>query len=395
MRFNDFTQLALNMWKRGLRLGLPQQTVTLLGPPGIGKTSAARELANLMTQAVAASNELAEAIGCSQQSQAVSRVLDLSSMLPEDLNGLPFRTDRGTTEFAPHDWLFDLCRPGAFGVLCLDDLPAASPSMQVAARQISLERRVHEHRLAPGVFIVVTGNRREDKSSASTLPAHFRNSVMLLDIQPDPDDWHSWLASQPGANLMVSAYLRFRPKNFSMLPAQADSRGAFATPRTWAKLAQQLDVALERNCLVDVASGLVGEGAAAEFNKFCQIYSELESAEQVLADPKGTVPNPEKAFSRIDRMFAIVTALGEIAGRRTVSAKSRDARVKQAELMLLALAWVTQHQPEYVAAGLATYSGIAGAKGRTAVALASKNLRKAGNKQVLDLLKFTARAIGR
>jgi hypothetical protein len=270
VRYNKLNNLMFQMWLYSLESGEPQQTTCLLGPPGIGKTSSGRTLADAMQAQVTSDKALQKRIfgrtlsGDEDAPQAACVELDLSSMLPEDLNGLPFRQEvenadpdeavtQFVTRFAAHEWLHKLCSPSAYGVLILDDLPAAAPMMQVAARQISLERRVHDHRLSPNVFIIVTGNRREDKSAASTLPAHFRNSVFLTDVQLDVDEWAKWYGRNERRSPLIPAFLRWRLDKLSMLPKDADDRGAFATPRTWAKLGSLYTVAEATSSVLEVS----------------------------------------------------------------------------------------------------------------------------------------------
>lgn len=360
MRYNKLTDLMFKMWQSGLEREAPTTTITLLGSPGIGKTSTTRTLADNMQTAVRSNPKLAKLIFGERppkEPTAICRVLDLSSMLPEDLNGLPFR-DGQTTKFCAFDWLHEMCQPGAFGVLCLDDLPAAAPMMQVAARQISLERRIHDHHLSPGIFIVVTGNRREDKSAASTLPAHFRNSVLLLDVDIDVDEWAKWAGQQDHMHQVIPAYLRFKREHLSMLPKDSDKRGAFATPRTWAKLGAQFDVAESADCLFDVASGLVGEGVATSFNAFVKVRNNLVDPEKVFDNPEKALPNPDSMGSP-DKLVAMATALGEIAAHRHKHGKGKnksDAPLK----LLRALAWTTQSSREYCGAGVSTYIAVGG-----------------------------------
>ena len=134
MTFDNVVNCLFKMWVSSVEKGDKPQTVTLLGAPGIGKTSAARELSRRMTDHM-------KARGVERES--VCQVRDLSSSLPEDLGGLPFR-DGEMTKYAPQTWMAKVCDPDAYGVLVLDDLPAASTAVQVAARQISLEHRVHD-----------------------------------------------------------------------------------------------------------------------------------------------------------------------------------------------------------------------------------------------------------
>lgn len=357
MRYNTLVNLLFNMWQSAQADGTKTETVCLLGPPGTGKTSQGRELARLMTEARRADDPKA--------GEAICRELDLSSMLPEDLNGLPFRqavdnadpdvaSEQFLTRFAAHEWLHDLCKPGAYGVLVLDDLPAAAPMMQVAARQISLERRVHDHKLSDGVFIIVTGNRREDKSSASTLPAHFRNSVVLLDVSLDVDEWAQWYGRDEKRDPVVPAFLRFKMDKLSMLPKDADKRGAFPTPRTWAKLGSVYRVAKDNDCLFDVAQGLVGEGPAGEFTAFVQTRAELVDPETVFDDPEKALPNPEGTLDRPDKLVAMATALGEIGAMRSKNGKPKQKEEAPFKL-LKSVAWATEMNREYCGAAVSTF----------------------------------------
>lgn len=371
MKYNKLTNLMYKMWRTSLERRVAQQTVTLLGSPGIGKTSSNRSLCQMMTEAVRSDAALQKLIfGDNVPAtipEAISQELDLSSMLPEDLNGLPFRVSADNpsveaeeavgkafmTQFAAHEWLHRLCQPGAYGVLVLDDLPASAPMMQVAARQCALERRIHDHHISPGVFIIVTGNRREDKSAASTLPAHFRNSVLLLDVDLDIDEWASWYGTHEHLAPIVPAFLRFKQDRLSMLPKDADARGAFATPRTWAKLGSLYDVAEATDSTFDVASGLVGEGVATEFIAFCKVRAQLVDPEKVFDDPERALPNPD-SLGTPDKLVAMATALGEIGAKRTKFGTKKEK--EEAPIKLLrSLAWATRENREYCGTGVSTF----------------------------------------
>ncbi|MCI0557423.1 MAG: hypothetical protein MN733_02930 [Nitrososphaera sp.] len=351
MRYNKLNELMLAMWQSAMESGEDQQTVCLLGSPGIGKSSQGVTLAKRITDVVKANPRLVYGDKIPDKiPPAICRVLDLSSMLPEDLNGLPFR-DGSTTKFCAHTWLHEISQPNAYGVLVLDDLPAAAPMMQVAARQCSLERRIHDHRLAPGMFVIVTGNRREDKSAASTLPAHFRNSVCLLDVDLDIDEWAIWYGLSDNRHPVVPAFLRWKESLFSKLPADADTRGAFATPRTWTKLGTQYVVAEKTGTLLNVAEGLVGS-AAVEFCAFVKTRSELVDPHKVYDDPEKALPDPEKVLHSPDRNVAMMTGIAEVASREWKNAKPKD---KVPAKFLRAVAWASSHNREYCGAAVSTY----------------------------------------
>ena len=343
MNFDATVNTLFKMWTHAVESNKIPQTVTLLGAPGIGKTSAARELARRMTEYMAAK-------GVAHSS--VCQVRDLSSSLPEDLGGLPYR-DGTETKYAPQSWMAEICNPDAYGVLVLDDLPAASTAVQVASRQISLEHRVHDSHIARRVMVIVTGNRREDKSAASTLPAHFRNSVMMLTVEPDKKGWETWYYDQ-GFDALVTQFLVHRPSHFSQLPKDADGNGAFATPRTWSMLGSLIGVGRETGNLRDMAAGLIGEGVATELMAFELIRSELVDPSKVLADPEGALPNPRAVLSSPDRMIAMVCGLSDAAIAKANSGTKAGA--KAYEEYLKALAYVTEAGGrEYVSVSVTTF----------------------------------------
>ena len=343
MNFDSTVNTLFRMWTHAMEKGQKPQTVTLLGAPGIGKTSAARELSRRMT-------EYMNAKGVSHS--AVCQVRDLSSSLPEDLGGLPYR-DGAETKYAPQSWMATVCDKDAYGVLVLDDLPAASTAVQVASRQISLEHRVHDHHISNKVMVIVTGNRREDKSAASTLPAHFRNSVLLLPVEPDKKGWETWYHDQ-GYDALVTQFLTFRPSHFSQLPKDADANGAFATPRTWSMLGSLIAVGRETGTLRDMAAGLVGEGVTTELMAFELVRNELVDPMKVLADPENALPNPKATLNSPDKMIAMVTGLADAAITKANS--GTKAAPKAYEEYLKALAYVcAAGGNEYVSTSVTTF----------------------------------------
>lgn len=375
--FKQFVDYAFAHWLDSLKTGQPCKTLTLLGSPGIGKSSTAYALAKRMTDYVRANPDLIFKDGApdKEKIEAVCRILDFSSMLPEDLNGLPaIDKEKGVTTYCPQQWVHELVGPTAFGVVVQDDLPAAAPSMHTAGRQMALERRIHDHRFGPGVLILVTGNRREDKAGAHTLPSHFRNSVTLLSIAPDLDEWKKWYGRQPGHDGIISAFLTWQPGLFSKTPQDEDKVGAFPTPRQWTSLGRQFQgaKAAGNDVLFAVSSGVVGKGFATTFMGFVEVYSKLPDPDAVLDNPKGVIPNPSATLDEPSKQIGMTCALGEAAARRWKAGKGTDKNDIPLKLMR-ALAHVCDGVGEYSATGVQTFLDAGG--NLTAIAKIARDYR--------------------
>jgi hypothetical protein len=263
------------------------------GPPGIGKSAVARQIA----------------------SERGWKVIDFraSTRDPVALMGLP-NLAGDTTKWLVPDEFPQVARDGEKGILFLDELNAAPPSMMAAMFGLVLDRKVGDYTLPPGWRVIAAGNRQADKAAAQRMPTALANRFAHIDIEADTsaghDNVHVEHFNQLGVNPMLIAFLRFRPALIHQMPTN-DQR-AFPTPRSWEQAAKFIDKPPARR--LSLISGVVGEGSAAELEGFIRVYKNLPSLDLVLANPN-SAPVPEDPAAR----FAISAGLA-----RKVDARSFD-----------------------------------------------------------------------
>jgi MoxR-like ATPase len=106
---------------------------------------------------------------------------------PTDFNGLPVLHD-GRMRFAPPDWVY-LFEEHGQGILFLDELTTAPPTVQTALLRLVLERKVGAHSLPAGVRIVAAANPPDIAASGWELSPPLANRFVHLNWQLDGDTY--------------------------------------------------------------------------------------------------------------------------------------------------------------------------------------------------------------
>jgi MoxR-like ATPase len=151
-------------------------------------------------------------------------------MEPSDLRGIPFRSGE-LVEWAVPAILPDAERHGPEGVLFLDEITSAPPTVSAAAYQLILDRRLGAYEVPPGWAIFAAGNRQGDRGVTYSMPAPLANRFSHFEFEVNLDDWVAW-AYASRVDERVVAFLRFRPELlFDFDPAH--NPVAFPSPRSW------------------------------------------------------------------------------------------------------------------------------------------------------------------
>lgn len=243
--------------ERTMKVGRPAM---IWGPPGIGKS------------------ELIAEIGEEQNRP----VIDMRLLLldPTDIKGIPyFDPATKTMKWAqpadlPTDDYF------ANAILFLDEINAAPPSVQAAAYQLILNRRVGEYRLPKGVDMVCAGNRDSDKGVTYRMPSPLANRLIHFEMGTNFEDWQKWAIGNRIHADVVGFLSYHKQKLFNFDPKSPDK--AFATPRSWVFVSQLITDDLSDSMNTALVCGAVGEGLASEFAQHRKVAARMPKADDVL-----------------------------------------------------------------------------------------------------------------
>ena len=165
--------VTLSQAKKLIQCMAHEQSFLLLSPPGVGKSE-------MVYQAAAEAG-----LPC--------RSLLGTQIAPEDVSGIP-RIVGERSVFCPPRMLLPE-QPEPF-CLFLDELPACAPDVQKAFYSLLLERRLGEHALPAGTWVVAAGNRMQDRALVRAMSSALVNRVTILHLRVDADEWLAWAAQQ-------------------------------------------------------------------------------------------------------------------------------------------------------------------------------------------------------
>jgi hypothetical protein len=279
------TVTAIQARKSLLKAFKVQRPLFLWGPPGIGKS------------------ELVEGIANDLGGLMID--LRLGQMEPTDIRGIPFyNKDIGKMDWAPPVELPDEETAAQYPivVLFLDELNSAAPSVQSAAYQLILNRRIGKYRLPDNVVMVAAGNRESDKGVTYRMPTPLANRFIHQEMKVDFSSWQEWAVNNR-IHKDVVGYLSFAKQDLYDFDAKSASR-AFATPRSWTFVSQLLDDNSDDDTTMNLIAGTVGEGLAVKFMAHKKVAGKMPNPADILS---GKVKDLQ--VKEVSAMYSLVISM--------------------------------------------------------------------------------------
>ena len=263
-----------------------KRPIFLWGPPGIGKSDIVSQICDTFSN---------------------SHLIDIRLSLwePTDIKGIPyFDSNSGTMVWGAPSELptEEFAAQFDYIVLFLDEMNSAAPSVQAAAYQLILNRKVGTYKLPDNVMIVAAGNREADKGVTYRMPAPLANRFIHLELSVNFDDWFQWSVNN-NINTDVIGYLTFAKKDLYDFDPKSSSR-SFATPRSWSFVSELLDDDLDEATTTDLVAGAVGEGLAVKFMAHRKVAGMMPNPSDILS---GKVK--EMKSKEISAMYSLTVSL--------------------------------------------------------------------------------------
>jgi len=303
----------------------PRLVPMLVSSPGIGKSALAKQIA------------------------IANRLMLIDIRLPQcdptDLNGFPWMDQAtGKASYRPMD-MFPLAEdplPEGYAgwLLFLDEINAASKAVEVASYKILLDRMVGMHKLHERCLVMGAGNLKTDKAIVNSSGTAQQSRMVWLEIRACIKAWMKW-ADTHDIDHRVKSYLQFKPDMLHKFNPNHTDR-TFPCPRTWEFTSKIIKPwpDLERP-KVPVLAGTVGVGPSREFFSYCQIYRDIPSLDDILADPDhvrfGNEPSMHYALaglvsahlkpSTADKLIRFLSRLAadfQVSAMRSAIARDRE-----------------------------------------------------------------------
>jgi MoxR-like ATPase len=242
--------ITLGQAKKLVQCMAHEQSLLFLSPPGVGKSE-------MVYQAAAEAG-----LPC--------RSLLGTQIAPEDVSGIPRIVGERSVFCPPRVLLPETPEPFC---LFLDELPACAPDVQKAFYSLLLERRLGEHSLPRGTWVVAAGNRMQDRALVRSMSSALVNRVIILQLRVDADEWQAW-AAKNGIRADIRGFVSYMPDAL-MRPVPGEPV-PFSTPRAWALLSRALDLAEASGILTTATRRALAFGrvSAEDAAVFCALAEE-------------------------------------------------------------------------------------------------------------------------
>jgi hypothetical protein len=237
------------------------------------------------------------------------KVIDfrVSQCEPVDMQGYPGVLDGRMTFHIPEYFPIegDTIPDGYDGwLLFLDEFNSGNKQTEAAAYKLILDRAVYKYKLHSRCLIAAAGNLTTDRAIVNTQSTATTSRLTHYRMRVDHKVWVDWANAHEVDHRIISL-IKFKPELLHRFDTSTNEL-TFPCPRTWefaSKVITGKDII--NHITKTRLAGTIGEGAAVELATYSEIYQNLPTIEQILANPKSGWKLPKEP----SELYAVTTML--------------------------------------------------------------------------------------
>lgn len=310
-----------------------QRPIIVFGPPGVGKTAIAAQVAD-----EAGINFVSYSITHHTRQSA----LGLPYISTETFDGREYRvSDYTMSEIIAAVHRACAASGVAQGILFLDEVNCVSETLAPAMLQFLQFKTFGMHRLPEGWIIVCAGNPPEYNRAAREFDSALLDRIKRIDVEPDVGIWQDYAISH-GVHPAVTTFLQAKPASFYLV--RTDVTGPkLVTARGWEDLARMLQTYEQENIRVDadlVRQYLQDDQVAQEFFAYYELFSKYQDdykIAEILNGAAGEELVARAAQAHFDEHVALVGLLLDAVLERIHETAVRTEALELARADLTAL----------------------------------------------------------
>ncbi len=224
---------------------------------------------------------------------------------PTDYTGMPWaglsKDGIPRAEFLPFGDLRQLIEATRPTVCFIDDIGQAPILNQAALMQLIQQREVNGHRVSDHIVFCGATNDTSHLAGVQPMIEPLKSRwETIVEVEVDVDGWCRWALAN-GVPAEVIGFIRFRPELLCKFEPNRELRNT-PNPRTVARTG--LKWVANGILNHEVIAGGCGEGWAAEFGGWMQVWKAMPSIDRILVDPHNArVPDEPSA------RYAVASAL--------------------------------------------------------------------------------------
>lgn len=237
----------------------------------------------------------------------------LSTCLPEDLNGLPFKNNKNKAEYLPFDMFpleTDPIPEGYKGwLLFFDELSGAKMDVQIASYRIMLDREIGQHKIHKKCAIVAAGNNVTDNAGVEEMSTALASRLIHVSFDLTLEEWIFNFAIPNKIDPRIIGFLTYSPQSFNVFNPESTDK-TFPCPRTWNMCSDLIKdkpvIKDNQNDYMYYISGSIGDSVATDFFAFTEYYSQLPTLDQIVNDLDIELPSnkPQLQFAFIQYLIS-------------------------------------------------------------------------------------------